>query len=79
MANGGTIIASTLGIDAADIGEYRYQSTRTKQPIFAINDRYFTVSKAEPKDKEYKWQRLDDQFFAEKGGTVIWFAEVDAS
>ena len=68
----GTIIAETLGMDAAGIEEYRYQSTRTKQPVYAIGDNYYTVSKAIPAVPGYKWEPLADQFWAARENTVIW-------
>jgi len=39
------VIASTLGIDQAELSEYRYQPTRTKQAIYSIGDRYFACGK----------------------------------
>ena len=40
-----TIIASTYGIDQSEIENYRYQSTRTKQPIYSIGEYYFSCGK----------------------------------
>lgn len=68
----GTIIAETLGMDAAEIGEYRYQSTRTRHPVYAIGDGYYSVSKTTPNVSGYKWEPLKDQFWAAQQGTIIW-------
>ncbi len=72
------IVASTVGYDAAEIGEYRYQPTRTKDPIYSIGDRYFSVTSGKPPRDEVgdEWRKHDDQFYAEKAGRVIWVCDL---
>lgn len=74
----GTIIAETLGIDAAEIASYRYQSTQTSQPVYAIGDSYYAVSASVPKVTEFEWKPLEDQFWATRSQTVIWQAKGEA-
>jgi len=67
------IIASTLGIDQNELSEYRYQPTRTKQPIYAIGDFYFACGKKRPGDfVGGNWEIYKDQFFAEIHKTILW-------
>jgi hypothetical protein len=67
------VIASTLGIDQADLSEYRYQPTRTKQAIYSIGDRYFACGNKTPKDEVGRdWMIETDQFFAKQCRTVLW-------
>ncbi len=67
------VIASTLGIDQAELSDYRYQPTRTKQAIYSIGDRYFACGKKAPKDEVGRdWWVETDQFFAKLSGTVLW-------
>jgi len=47
---GKTVIASTLGVDSAEMEDYRYKSTRTRQPIYSIGKYYFAVGNTKPKD-----------------------------
>lgn len=48
------IIAFWLGMDLADMKEYRYQATRTSIPVYAIGDKYFCC----PTDR----QKLPEDF-----------------
>jgi len=71
------VIASTLGIDQAELSEYRYQPTRTKQAIYSIGDRYFACGNKTPKDEVGQdWMIETDQFFAKLSGTVLWSSKV---
>jgi hypothetical protein len=68
-----TILANTFGIDINDISDYRYQSTRTSQAIYAIGEQYFAIGKRKPKDVfNTSWEMFSDQFWAKQGNTVIW-------
>lgn len=70
------VIAATLGWDAREVSECRYQSTRTKQAIYSIGSRYFAVSPTVPADKVGgDWRENNDQFFAQRAGTVMWVAD----
>lgn len=68
-----TILANTFGIDINDISDYRYQSTRTSQAIYAIGEQYFAVSKKQPKEVfNTSWKMFSDQFWANQSNTTIW-------
>jgi hypothetical protein len=68
-----SIIAATFGLDSNDVEEYRYQSTRTRQAIYAIGNYYFTCGKRRPKDEVgAEWQMDKDQFWATQNKTVLW-------
>jgi hypothetical protein len=68
-----TIIASTYGIDQSEIENYRYQSTRTKQPIYSIGEYYFSCGKRKPTDDVgHEWCIDIDQFWAEQNKTILW-------
>lgn len=69
-----TVIAETFSLDVADVREYRYQPGQTKQAIYAIGERYFTVSATPPKDKEYSWKQASDQWSAQRHNTILWEA-----
>jgi hypothetical protein len=70
------IIASTLGFDQAEISEYRYQSTRTSQAIYAIGNFYFACSKRKPKDLVGgTWEMHKDQFFASQNKSILWLSQ----
>lgn len=70
------IIASTLGIDQAVMSEYRYQPTRTTQPIYAVGDLYFACGKRKPKDDVGQdWEANKDQFFASQNNTTMWLSK----
>ncbi len=77
MAGPAAIIAATFGWDVSEARERRYQDTRTKQPIYATGNEYYTVSKKTPKDTEYAWRKAKDQFFAEQSGTILWVADAN--
>lgn len=67
------VISSTFGIDQAELSNYRYQPTRTRQAIYSIGDRYFACGKKAPKDEVGRdWVVETDQFFAKHSGTVLW-------
>ena len=71
-----TIIASTCGIDQAEIDGYRYQSTRTKQAIYTIGEYYFACGKRKPTDDVgYEWCIDKDQFWADQNKTILWSAK----
>jgi hypothetical protein len=67
------IIAATFGLDSGDVEDYRYQPSRTQQPIYAIDSYYFACGKRKPKDEVgAEWQIHKDQFWAEQNKTVLW-------
>ena len=69
------IIAATLGLDIADLGDYRYQSTRTTRPIYAIGNIYVAAGQKPPKDDVgAEWEEHKDQFWA-NGKTTVWVAK----
>jgi hypothetical protein len=69
------IIAATLGLDMAELEDYRYQPTRTKRPIYAIGDVYVATGLKPPKeDVGAPWQQHPDQFWA-NGKTTIWLSK----
>lgn len=73
-----TALAGTIGIDTAELSEYRYQETRTKQAIYAVGAQYFAVGKSAPKDAVGKpWREHGDQFWAKQAGTVVWVCDAE--
>jgi len=69
------IIAATFGLDIAELGDYRYQPTRTTRSIYAIGDIYVAAGRKPPKDDVgAKWEEHKDQFWT-KGQTTIWIAK----
>lgn len=72
-------LAATLGMDVAELREYRYQPTRTAIPVYAIGDTYYCVSQTNPGNLNgMNWERMSDQFWAEMAKTVCWKSEVEA-
>jgi len=70
------IIASTLSFDVEEMADYRYQPTRTRQPIFAIGQYYYACGKRRPTDDVgSEWVIDRDQFWAEQNKTVLWSAK----
>ena len=69
-----TIIAKTFGIDSAEIESYRYQSTRTPFPVYAIGNRYFCVRATQPDHYDFAWTPYSDQFFANLEHKVLYVA-----
>ena len=77
--NAAAIIAGTIGFDAADIKDYRYQYRHTgKLAIYAVGQEYFTVSKTKPDWSGLKWEPCKDQFWAEQAGTTVWQAAAES-
>lgn len=73
MSKASNIIAATGGMDAAEMKEYRYQSTRTNREIYAFADAYYCVAKKKPKDEDgFVWVQDEDQHFAKQAGTILW-------
>lgn len=70
------IIASTFGFDQSEMSAYRYQSTRTKQPIYSMGDFYVACGKNKPTDiVGLDWVVHTDQFFADANKTTLWIAQ----
>jgi hypothetical protein len=71
-----TIIASSIGFDVADMEDYRYQPTRTKQPIYAVGEHYYACGKRKPTDEVgAEWLIDREQFWAEQNQTIFWSAK----
>ena len=69
------ILAQSWGWDISDVQEHRYQYGKTKRPIYAFDEGYYTVSTEMPKDSEYTWQIWSgDQTIAKLSNTIIWFS-----
>lgn len=74
------IIAMEFCWDIADLRDYRYQSTRTDKPIFAIGNTYYCaspISKPPAKHQaiDYEWVKYESKL-AENYGWQIWKCEV---
>jgi len=70
------IIASTIGFDMDEMEAYRYQSTRTKQAVYAVGQYYYACGKRKPTDEVgSEWLIDRDQFWAEQNKTVLWSAK----
>lgn len=68
-----TVIASTLGLDAAEIGDYHYQPSRLARPaVYSIGDCYYACGVRMPRHAEYEWTPHPDQFWAKQCKTVLW-------
>jgi hypothetical protein len=78
MANSANIIAATFSTDGASIREYRYQSTRTRRAVYAVSDQYFCVCARKPNEMGLAWREHADQFFAQREGTTLWVADMNA-
>ena len=54
------VIATAVNYDMAEIEEYRYQSTRTTLPVYAIGDHYYCaprIAGARP-PRGWKWSEF---------------------
>lgn len=73
-------LAYTLGIDPAELSDYRYHAGRTPFAVYAIGETYLCSRSTPPQFGPHiplgmlVWARHPDQFWAEKAGTVIWTA-----
>lgn len=68
------IIAFQIGYDAAEMSEYRYQSTRYQVAVYAIGDNYYcapTPGKKLP-DVGYKWEKIGEPY-----GRPVYRASID--
>lgn len=75
--NANQVLAATFSWDVSEAKECRYQDTRTKCPIYSVGDKYYAVSKTEPKDKVGgPWRQHNDQYFAGKKNTVVWVCDM---
>lgn len=51
------VIATAVSYDMAEIEEYRYQSTRTSIPVYAIGDEYLCApTRAQKLPKGWNWK-----------------------
>ena len=72
------IIGETLGMNVNDVTEYRYQSTRTSIPVYAIGDTYYCCPIAgRLPPKGWEWRPIEDQFFAQREGRTVYSASGD--
>ena len=69
-------LAATIGLDLAELSDYRYQSTRTPFAIYTFGEWYFATSPEKPKWKmkfeDGDWEEHPDRHFAQQAGTRIW-------
>ncbi len=78
--NATSALCATLGMDTSEMRDYQYQPGVFPRAVYAIGNTYFCVGKTAPKGSTMKhlgsldWQKHNDQFWAEKSGTVIWEA-----
>jgi hypothetical protein len=73
-----TVVALTIGWDAAEVRECQYQPSRLSSPsVFAIGGRYFAVHATKPlHDLGGEWREHDDQFFTRGTQRKVWVSEV---
>lgn len=76
-----TAISNTFGIDPSELSDYRYHATRLTPCVYHFGNSYICAKKSKPKFygdyvsyNDLDWHPIEDQFFAEKAGTVIWEA-----
>jgi hypothetical protein len=81
MKQASTIIAESIGMDARDIREYRYQ--RYSGPaVYAIGEKYYAASRVRPRHKVGgEWRASPDQFGARGTELRVWVCdqEVDGA
>jgi len=66
-------LAATLGLTTSELSEYRYQAHRHPHAVYSIGSAYYCARSSPPTAiPEIKWERLSDQFWAEKAGTICW-------
>ena len=77
-----TALANTVEMSPSELSDYRYHETRLTPCVYTFGNTYVCASKRQPTFRgDYEnlnflaWQHHPDQFWAEKAGTVIWFAE----
>lgn len=78
MKRANEIIGATLLLDVSEVNEYRYQSTRTSAPVYAMSHGYYccpTVGKKPPTG--WRWRKAKDQFFAQRDGRVLYVADTE--
>lgn len=69
--------ANHCGFDVSEVKEYRYHYGRTSQPVWALNDGYYCVTKGIQKPAvhregmQWNWNELSDEFL-NKFGYKIW-------
>ncbi len=67
------------GLDTSESKEYRYHYGRTSQPVYAIDNAYYCVTKGNEKPAihrdgmEWNWSEIADSYLNENG-YKIWVA-----
>ena len=65
--------ATHCGLDISEAKEYRYHYGKTSQPVWAINNEYYCVTKARQKPAthrdgmEWEWVEVADKILNENG------------
>lgn len=64
-------IAQHLMLDYSEVEDYRYHYGHTTQPVYAIDDVYYCISKGAPAkhkyDMEFNWTEVKDDFVNQAG------------
>lgn len=69
-------LAATLGLTTSELSEYRYQPHRHPHAVYSIAEHYYCARASHPTAlPDLKWERLPDQFWAEKAETILWVAK----
>jgi hypothetical protein len=61
MTTARNALANFLGFDWSEMPDYRYQSTRTKTPVYTVDGDYYTAVKAGTgiwKSDRYEWAKV---------------------
>ena len=68
-------IASAVGMDTAELGEYRYHAEGVYRPVYSIGDEYYCAGKKHPKGLlDLTWKEAPDQWCAKQKNTIVWVA-----
>lgn len=75
-----SLIAHSLGMDIADLRDYRYHYGLTRIPLYAVGNEWFCVKRTKPTpkdlhDMELEWEPYPDQGRAKDQGTIVWYAK----
>lgn len=65
-------LASTLGIDLAELIDYEYQPGRYVGKVYTIGEFYYCARRHPVVIDGINWEKHEDQFFAERAKTVVW-------
>lgn len=78
---GANVIAMEWGWDVNDLKDYRYQSTKTSVPVYAVDNAYYCATKEGEKPAthsgiEWDWKNTGSSF-GHCVGWIIWEAKGD--